>query len=116
MLPKVSLFSTTSWAALKAHYDNDIKTAKLSDLVKNDPQRFSKFSHTTGDILVDFSKNIITDQTLKLLLDLAKECGLQQGIDAMFNGSPINETENRAVLHIALRIFQAFRCIQKEKM
>ena len=105
MLPKHALLSTKSWAALKEHYDNDIKTAKLADLVKSDPQRFSKFSHATGDILIDFSKNIITDKTLSLLLELASECGLKEGIDAMFNGSPINETENRSVLHIALRNF-----------
>jgi len=105
MLPKHALLSTKSWAALKAHYDSEIKTVKLSDLVKNDPQRFNKFSHTTGDILIDFSKNIVTEKTLTLLLDLAKECELKEGIDAMFNGSPINETENRSVLHIALRNF-----------
>ena len=60
MLPKHALLSTKSWAALKAHYDNDVKSAKLADLVKSDPQRFSKYAHSTGDILVDFSKNIIT--------------------------------------------------------
>ena len=71
--------------------------------VITDPQRFEKFSGRFNDLLVDFSKNRITEETLKMLFALAKECGLKGAIKNMFSGEKINETENRAVLHIALR-------------
>ena len=69
----------------------------------SDPERFNKFSIKFNDILVDYSKNIITEETLKLLLELSDDVGLRDAIDKMFNGDRINETEDRAVLHIALR-------------
>ncbi|GAB4534247.1 MAG: glucose-6-phosphate isomerase [Thermodesulfovibrionia bacterium] len=75
----------------------------MRDLFKDDPQRFERFSIRFGDMVVDYSKNIITDETLRLLIGLADEVGLKDAIDDMFNGDRINETEGRAVLHIALR-------------
>ena len=75
----------------------------MKTLFAEDPQRFEKFSCRFNDILIDFSKNRITAETLKLLIALAEECGLKRAIENMFSGEKINETENRAVLHIALR-------------
>ncbi|EOD53690.1 glucose-6-phosphate isomerase, partial [Aeromonas molluscorum] len=76
----------------------------LKELFAKDAKRFDRFSLTLGgDILIDYSKNLITEQTLKLLIDLAKETDLRSAIDAMFNGDKINQTEGRAVLHTALR-------------
>jgi glucose-6-phosphate isomerase len=104
MFPKVNPTTTAAWAALTAHY-NDVKKTPMKDLFKEDPKRFSNYSLTQGDILFDFSKNLITDKTLELLFQLANECQLKDAIKAMFNGEKINITENRAVLHTALRNF-----------
>ncbi|WP_421201405.1 glucose-6-phosphate isomerase [Aeromonas enteropelogenes] len=94
---------TQAWQALEAHFAAN-KETRLKDLFAQDPKRFDKFSLTFGgDILVDYSKNLITEETLKLLIDLAKETDLRSAIDAMFNGEKINMTEGRAVLHVALR-------------
>jgi len=75
----------------------------MRELFKADPDRFSKYSVSSHDIVFDYSKNIINDKTIQLLLQLTNECKLNDGINAMFNGDKINETENRAVLHTALR-------------
>ena len=75
----------------------------LENYSKHEPDRFSKYSISNRDIVFDYSKNIINEKTIQLLLQLANECKLKDGIDAMFNGEKINETEGRAVLHIALR-------------
>lgn len=94
---------TQAWQALEAHFAAN-KETRLKDLFAQDPQRFDKFTLTFGgDILVDYSKNLITEETLKLLIDLAKETDLRSAIDAMFNGDKINMTEGRSVLHVALR-------------
>ncbi|MFM5051719.1 glucose-6-phosphate isomerase [Aeromonas veronii] len=94
---------TQAWQALEAHFAAN-KETRLKDLFAQDPKRFDKFSLTfDGDILVDYSKNLITEETLKLLVDLAKETDLRSAIDAMFNGDKINMTEGRSVLHVALR-------------
>jgi glucose-6-phosphate isomerase len=77
----------------------------MKDLFAADKERFSKLHTRLDDILFDYSKNIITDTTLGLLLQLAEECKVKDAIAAMFNGDMINETENRSVLHIALRNF-----------
>lgn len=82
---------------------SEMKNVYLKELFKNDPERFSKFSVVDRDIVFDYSKNIINEQTVQLLLQLANECKLRDAINAMFNGERINETENRAVLHTALR-------------
>ncbi len=91
-----------AWAALKAHYKT-AKAIQLKKLFDRDPKRGEKFSAEAVGIYLDYSKNRITEKTLKLLLDLAKESGLRERIDAMFRGDKINITENRAVLHVALR-------------
>ncbi len=94
---------TQAWQALEAHFAAN-KETRLKDLFAQDPKRFDKFSLTFGgDILVDYSKNLITEETLKLLVELAKETELRSAIDAMFNGDKINMTEGRSVLHVALR-------------
>ncbi|GKX61339.1 glucose-6-phosphate isomerase [Leminorella grimontii] len=94
---------TAAWRALEAHFDA-MKGITIGALFAQDGERFSRFSAEFEDqMLVDFSKNRITDETLSLLRDLAKECDLNGAIKAMFNGEKINRTEDRAVLHVALR-------------
>ncbi len=102
MLVKINPSKTNSWNKLGDHSEI-IKNIHMKDLFANDPERFKKFSIRFNDILVDYSKNIITGETLKLLLGLAHETGLKDSIDKMFFGDRINETENRPVLHVALR-------------
>lgn len=102
MLPKIDPSGTIAWQRLKDHF-SEMKKVQLKELFKSDSDRFSKFSIADRDIVFDYSKNIITGQTIQLLLQLANECELQNAIKAMFNGEKINETENRAVLHTALR-------------
>src|SRR5688572_22658210 len=104
MLPKINPTTTTAWGLLKDHY-KEMKSVHLRELFQEDSDRFKKFSLAVPDIIWDYSKNIITDKTLQLLLQLAEECELQSAIEAMFNGEKINETEDRAVLHTALRNF-----------
>ena len=102
MLPKINPIRTKSWKKLKEHY-RVLKSRHLTDLFRQDPERFSRFSIAFEDILVDYSKNIITRETIRLLLGLARECHLKGAIESMFAGDRINETEVRAVLHVALR-------------
>jgi len=80
-----------------------MKSVQMKKLFKDDPDRFSKYSVRARDIVFDYSKNILNDKTLQSLIQLAEACKLADGIEAMFNGEKINETENRAVLHTALR-------------
>ena len=94
---------TAAWQALQKHFD-EMKDVTIADLFAKDGDRFSKFSATFGDqMLVDYSKNRITEEPLAKLQDLAKECDLAGAIKSMFSGEKINRTENRAVLHVALR-------------
>ncbi|HBA4361764.1 glucose-6-phosphate isomerase [Escherichia coli] len=94
---------TAAWQALQKHLD-EMKDVTIADLFAKDGDRFSKFSATFDDqMLVDYSKNRITEETLAKLQDLAKECDLAGAIKSMFSGEKINRTENRAVLHVALR-------------
>ena len=102
MLPKINPITTSAWKALNEHF-SEMKHVHMRELFKNDSDRFSDYSIASRDIVFDYSKNIINDKTLKLLYQLAHECNLKAGIDAMFNGEKINETEGRAVLHTALR-------------
>jgi glucose-6-phosphate isomerase len=104
MLPKINPTETKSWKKLQIHFE-ELKKVHMKDLFTDDPERFQKFSFAVPDIVCDFSKNIINDTTMRLLLDLARECGLKEAIDAMFAGEKINETEDRSVLHTALRNF-----------
>ncbi|RKQ51339.1 glucose-6-phosphate isomerase [Roseivirga pacifica] len=102
MLKSTNPTETKSWKALKEHYQK-ISDKHMRSLFAEDTKRFEKLSTTFNDILVDYSKNIITSDTLTLLMNLADECGVKQAIEAMFNGEKINATEDRAVLHTALR-------------
>ena len=91
-----------SWQALEAHYQK-IKSIHLRQLFADDPQRGRRFSIEDVGFYFDYSKNRITEETIRLLLALADKSGLRERIDAMFSGEKINTTENRAVLHVALR-------------
>lgn len=102
MLPRIDFTQTAAYKYLSNHYI-DIAPKHLRNLFREDPGRFEKFSVTFGDIFFDYSKNRIDDTTKALLLQLARECKLEDAIEAMFAGEAINETENRAVLHTALR-------------
>ena len=97
-----SLTHSPAWIALEQHY-GEMKDVHMRDLFAQDPQRFDHFSLKFGDILFDYSKNRISAKTIKLLLDLARQADLSGMIEAMFTGQKINVTEDRAVLHIALR-------------
>src|SRR5215217_4327732 len=105
MFPKNNPTNTQAWLLLKRHYDEEMQRTHLRKLFAADQDRFKKFSTSFNDILFDYSKNIINNKTLQLLFQLAEECQVKDGIQAMFNGEKINETENRSVLHVALRNF-----------
>jgi glucose-6-phosphate isomerase len=92
-----------SWSALEAHYTNTIREAQLRQLFAEDPQRSERFTLEALGLYFDYSKHRITAETIGLLLQLAEQSGLRKHIDAMFAGEKINITENRAVLHVALR-------------
>jgi glucose-6-phosphate isomerase len=96
------LTDSSAWKALQAHYES-MASVHMRDLFAEDPNRFDHFSLRFGDILVDFSKNRITDETLGLLRDLARQAELGAWTERMFGGEKINTTEDRAVLHVALR-------------
>ena len=96
------LEQTPAWQALAQH-QQEIAALQMKDLFARDPQRFARFSLQLGEILFDFSKNRITEKTMSCLYDLAQQAGLCEKIEAMFSGQKINTTENRAVLHVALR-------------
>ncbi|GAB2530170.1 glucose-6-phosphate isomerase [Rufibacter soli] len=102
MFPSIDPTTTQAWGKLTQHYAQT-KDQHLRDAFAADAQRFEKFSVTFEDILLDYSKNRINQETVQLLVQLAEECGLQQAIEAMFTGEKINFTEDRAVLHVALR-------------
>ncbi len=102
--PTINPTKTQAWKKLQAHAEK-MKQVHMRELFKQDPNRFNRFSQTEGDLLFDYSKNIITTETLALLNELTGECGLKDAIRAMFEGEKINRTENRAVLHTALRNF-----------
>lgn len=105
MLPRINPTNTQAWFVLQKHYEEEMNRRHMRDLFASDPDRFNKFSIRLGEILFDYSKNIINEKTLKLLLQLAEDCNVKQAIADQFAGAPINETENRAVLHTALRSF-----------
>lgn len=102
MLPTINPTDTTAWQKLEVNFLT-LQATHLRELFDSDPQRFEKFHIVFEDILVDYSKNIITEDTLKLLIDLANETELKSSIELMFRGAPINKTEDRSVLHTALR-------------
>ncbi|MFW6314691.1 MAG: glucose-6-phosphate isomerase, partial [Desulfohalobiaceae bacterium] len=93
---------TKSWQKLQEHF-REVRELHLRDMFDKDPERFARFSLQAGPVFLDYSKNRIDAQGLELLLGLAREMGLQDRIQAMFSGERINATENRSVLHVALR-------------
>ncbi len=106
MFPKINPTNTQAWLLLKRHFEEEMRNNHLRKLFAADPKRFDHFSILFDDTLFDYSKNIINNKTMQLLLQLAEECQLKEGINAMFDGEKINETENRSVLHVALRNFE----------
>src|SRR5579859_4215469 len=97
-----SLAQSAAWKALQSHYQQ-MKDLQMRDLFREDPRRFDKLSLTFDEILLDYSKNRVTGETLKLLFDLARDRKVEELRDRMFRGEKINVTEDRAVLHVALR-------------
>ena len=100
--PIVPLAQRPAWKALQQHAET-VKTLQLRQLFKDDPERGTRFTAEAEGLFLDYSKNRITNETLSLLTQLAEQSGLKQHIEAMFTGEKINITENRAVLHVALR-------------
>ena len=101
-LPRINPLKTKSWEDLKNHF-NKFKGTSISDLFVNDPNRFKNFSINLGDLLLDFSRNRINNETLDIFEKLAEEIKLNDAIKSYFNGEKINETEGRGVLHTAVR-------------
>ncbi|MBL0714111.1 MAG: glucose-6-phosphate isomerase [Desulfosarcina sp.] len=101
-LKRINPTETQSWQGLQKHFET-MRDRHMRDLFAADPDRFENFSLRFNDILVDYSKNRIDTDTMALLLDLADEVDLPDAIVKMYHGARINETENRAVLHVALR-------------
>ena len=102
MLNRQNPTQTEAWRILEAHYQS-FKGMHMRDLFAKDPDRFSKLSLSFEDILFDYSKNRISEETMEKLIQLARETKVQESIQNMFQGDPINETEGRSVLHVALR-------------
>ena len=102
MLPTVNPTQTNAWKELE-NYFATFKGTQMKDMFAKDSQRAAKYSLQFEDIFVDFSKNLIDEKVMSLLLKLAEECGLKEAIEAEFTGEKINKTEKRSVLHIALR-------------
>jgi glucose-6-phosphate isomerase len=102
MLSNINPIETPSWQKLEIHFLT-MQAMHMRELFLDDPDRFKKLSIQFEDILIDYSKNIITEETLRLLTELAQDTDLKPAIDAMYGGAAINKTEGRSVLHIALR-------------
>ncbi len=102
MLSNINPIHTSAWEKLQDHF-NVASQFQMKEMFANDPERFEKFSLHFNDIILDYSKNIITEETIELLLELATETNLKASIESFFNGEKINQTEGRAVLHTALR-------------
>ncbi len=116
-LALLQMDTTPAWKALEQHFEEKGKNFDLRQLFQNDPERFDKFSrHFEGNVLLaDFSKNLIDEETLNLLLQLGKEAEIEKARDKMFQGYPINSTEGRAVLHTALRAKEGPIPVRNEK-
>ncbi len=102
MFPTVNPTTTAAWKELEAYFKT-FEGTQMKNMFAEDPNRFEKYSLKFEDILVDFSKNIVDDKAFSLLIKLANECGLKEAIASQFSGERINKTENRPVLHTALR-------------
>src|SRR5215203_1097804 len=104
MFPHINPTSTSAWNSVKENAER-LKKIPIKKLFQQDADRFKKLSFAFADMVFDLSKNIIDDAALKSLIALANECQLKEAATSMFGGDLINETENRAVLHTALRNF-----------
>ena len=102
MLPKINPMTTNAWNRLE-EYHFEFEGKHMKELFANDAKRFQKYSLKFEDMLVDFSKNIIDDEVREALIELANECELKEAVESMFTGQKINVTEDRSVLHVALR-------------
>src|SRR5580698_9883833 len=109
-MPTTPLRERKAWQALERHYA-DISGQHLRDLFAADPERGERMTAEAVGIFLDYSKNRITDETLALLIELANQSGLSDRIDAMFRGDKINLSENRSVLHVALRMPKTARLV-----
>ena len=98
----MKIADSPEWAAVAAHADV-MRSAHLRGLFADDPHRAERLSADAGDLFLDYSKHVVTDETIELLLALARRAGLRERIEAMFAGERINITEDRAVVHVALR-------------
>jgi len=105
-----SLTTRPAWHSLRLHFEAN-RDLQLQNLFADDPLRGRRFSAEAAGIYLDYSKNLVTAETIALLLQLAEECGLRKRIKAMFNGEKINVTEDRAVLHVALRFAPGARAV-----
>lgn len=101
-LPSINPTQTEAWHALQSHFE-EMRSISMNEMFEKDKQRFKKMRVCSQGVFFDYSKNRITPETLELLLKLAEQTKLKQAIEALFSGKKINETENRAVLHTALR-------------
>ena len=101
-LPKINPSQTAAWQQIQSHFKK-MQSISMKDLFANDADRAEKFHMQWNDFIIDYSKNIINQETLDLLLSLANEVELKKAISSYFQGDLINQTENRAVLHTALR-------------
>src|SRR5207244_11616788 len=97
-----SLTESPAWKALQKHFEA-IAPLHMRKLFADDPKRFDRFSVRACDLLLDYSKNRVTEETMRLLFDLARQADVKGWTGKMFTGHKINLTENRAVLHVALR-------------
>lgn len=102
MLPNINPTTTSEWSSLKDHA-NAMRSFSIEEAFAQQKERFDQFSKIHGDILLDYSKNLITGETMDLLHGLARACKLDEAISAQFNGEKINVTQDRAALHMALR-------------
>ena len=102
MLPKVNPMNTKAWNRLE-EYHFSFEDTHLKELFAADPERFQKYALKFEEMLVDYSKNLVDSEIMESLFELAKECGLKEATESMFTGQKINATEDRAVLHVALR-------------
>tara|TARA_B100000809_G_scaffold266814_1_gene331867 strand:+ start:2819 stop:4318 length:1500 start_codon:yes stop_codon:yes gene_type:complete len=107
-LPSINPTKTEAWRKLQVHF-SEIKEVHMMDLFNQDKERVQKMNITWNEFQVDYSKNRITDKTISLLLELAEDLGLKEAIELQFEGSKINQTEDRAVLHTALRDFDIMK-------
>jgi len=101
--PGVRCDRTAAWAALAGHFEAHGRDFDLREAFARDPRRFESMSFDAPEVFADLSKNLVDAATLRFLADLARECGVEAQRDAMLAGAPVNNTERRAVLHVALR-------------